>query len=310
MARRWSCVRRERAVVREHQAADVAGDERDDLDGPDHPGRQQRVVHRDRRGPEDVRAVAERVGGERGERLALEGDEREVVRDDVGDRDRHERVREARAEHRALGAAAHPHHPADADAVDAGDDRERDREADRAGEFGPDRRADAEVAPRVAEARDDLRPQRPAAEAVVRGRPDQGDEDGDRARAGGQRREAGQRRAQRDAAVLDDDRRGVRQDVRVDRERVGVAAPRDDAVARHPGELDRAVGEDHGAERARVVAADPDELHPADHDEADGGGPAPDALRVRARRRAARGPARGTRRRRGAAIVRHGSSAV
>ena len=89
--------------------------------------------------------------------------------------------------------------------------------------------------------------------------------------------------------------RGVRQDVGVDRERVGVATPRDDAVARHPGELDRAVGEDHGAEGARVVAADPDELHPADDHEADGGGPAPDALRVgrerprRAAQRAVRG---------------------
>jgi hypothetical protein len=72
IARRWSSNVVSAAVVGEREAAHVAGDERDDLHGPDRPGRQERVVHGRRCGPEDVRAVAERVGGERDERLALE----------------------------------------------------------------------------------------------------------------------------------------------------------------------------------------------------------------------------------------------
>ena len=91
-------VERERAVVAEHERRHVADDERADLDVPDGGRRDDGVVDAAVGGAEQVAAVAERVGGQAPDVLPVVGEQREVVRDDVGGGDRHERVREREAE--------------------------------------------------------------------------------------------------------------------------------------------------------------------------------------------------------------------
>ena len=64
----------------------MADDERTDLDVPDGVGADERVVDARARGPEEVGAVAERIGEQVGELgLLLEDEEAEVMGDEVGE---------------------------------------------------------------------------------------------------------------------------------------------------------------------------------------------------------------------------------
>ena len=90
-------VQHERAVVREHQRRHVTEHERRDLHVPDRRRRDDAVVDARAGAAEQVRAVAERVGCQPREVLAVVGEQREVVRDDVGREDRCERVRQLAA---------------------------------------------------------------------------------------------------------------------------------------------------------------------------------------------------------------------
>jgi len=76
--------------VREGETEHVAPYERADLDVPDRVRRERREVRSVVERPEEIPAPAEGVGGERDEELPLDDEEREVVRDRVDERDRHE----------------------------------------------------------------------------------------------------------------------------------------------------------------------------------------------------------------------------
>ena len=92
----------ERAVVRQDQAGDVAEHERADLHVPDAVGRDDRVVDRVVAVPKMSQPSPERVRRQERHRLALVGQQREVVGEHVRERDRDERV--ARSAARARGA--------------------------------------------------------------------------------------------------------------------------------------------------------------------------------------------------------------
>ena len=103
-ARSAYCVRiassvedRDRAIVREDHAGDVADHDRRDLDVPDRGRRDEREVDDPVARTEEVPAEPERVGEAEQPELALQHEEREVVGDDVGQHDRDERVRERTA---------------------------------------------------------------------------------------------------------------------------------------------------------------------------------------------------------------------
>ena len=88
----------ERPVVGRHQARHMAADQRGDLHVPDRRGGDQPPVDLVVGGTEDVRPGAERVGDQGGRRLALGDEQRKVVREQVPERDRDDRVDEAPAE--------------------------------------------------------------------------------------------------------------------------------------------------------------------------------------------------------------------
>ena len=91
-------VEHQRALVGEDQRRHVAGDDEADLQVPGLVLADQAEVDRRGRGAEEVPALAERVGGERDDALALEDEEGQVVRDHVDQRDRDQRVHEAAAQ--------------------------------------------------------------------------------------------------------------------------------------------------------------------------------------------------------------------
>ena len=115
VARAGGAVELERAVVGEHERGDVADDERADLDVPDAGGADDAVVDVESGAAEQVRAVAERVVGQPPQVLAVVGQQREVVGDEVAGGDRDQRVaRSARAScapRRRRPAAACPRMP-------------------------------------------------------------------------------------------------------------------------------------------------------------------------------------------------------
>ena len=125
----------QRAVVRQRQAADVAGHERRDLHVPDRRIGDHVVVDLIAARAEHVRAVAERVGGQIDDRLALPDQQREVVREHVGEADRHERVRERVRQLAGVIARADAAHAHDSDPVDRRDQQDAEHQPDRVGEL-------------------------------------------------------------------------------------------------------------------------------------------------------------------------------
>ena len=121
----------ERPVVREREGGDVADDDHRDLDVPRVLLREDRVVDAPVDGAEEVPALPERVAGQVGDRLALEDEEREVVRGDVDGRDRHQRVDEAVLELARAEVPADRSGALDAEPVEAPDEHHPEQQAER-----------------------------------------------------------------------------------------------------------------------------------------------------------------------------------
>ncbi|HWK26105.1 MAG TPA: hypothetical protein VNS09_06055 [Solirubrobacter sp.] len=268
--------------MREHEPGDVARDHERKLDVPEGLGADEEagaVLA----GAEQVPAAAERVGGQREDRLAGEEEQADVVRGRVRERDRHQRRREAGGQVGHAARAVDGVHAVDREPVEGGDQR-HDREQPRAvdqldGEAG----ADPGVGDRGDERLGLPQPGRSRAEAVERDGADHDQHHGLGARQRGEPGEPAQEPPPPEHAVAQLEHGEAREQVEVDGERLGVARPGVDAVERHPEPRDRGVDERRGRDRGRPVAVRRDQLQPGERDQAGRRGPAAEPARVRER---------------------------
>ena len=216
---------------------------------------------------EQVAAVAERVGGQTPDVLAVVGEQREVVRDDVGGGDRHERVREREAELAARHRLPQPAlpHARDRAPVDRRHQHHRDDRA-RAANVSSSARPMPKPSEReeVLQVGRDRVEQRALAAAVERRDPDRHDQQRDEPAHRREPDRARHRRARVEHAVAAGDRREAGEQAEVDAERVGVARPRLDAVEAHPHERDHEVEQREDRERLRLAPGGPAQLDDAE----------------------------------------------
>ncbi|CAB4347234.1 unannotated protein [freshwater metagenome] len=260
-----------------------------DLRVPDRVGAKDRVVDRRLGGAEDVGAVAERVGDQKEARLPLEDEKREVMRNDIGERDRDQRVGEAAGQlrrRRLAGACAV--HSDDGEPVEPAYEPHKQQQPNRVG--GLDRRScrKAERSEQVTQllghpARS--RPHRPLRETIEAGRPDQNTDDGYRTGSLRHLECPNKRCAQAAATAVPVERRKQREEAEGNAEAVCVAAPFLGTEAAHPNQHHGGVDQRHDRKRAWLLAPAPDQLNPGEAENHQGGRPASKTLRVADRRR-------------------------
>jgi len=173
-------VEHQRPVVGEGQGGDVADHDQRDLGVPDRRRPDHPVVDRAPRCAEQVGAAAERIGEERDECLALEDEQRQIMRCHVHERDRHERVGKGAREPSGREAAAHGSRSRDPEPVEAKDQPDGAQQPDRRGDLDRCAPGEPERLEEVGQARDDSRPQRSLGGAVEAHPPDHDREQGDR----------------------------------------------------------------------------------------------------------------------------------
>ena len=206
--------------------------------------------------------------------------------DDIGQRDRDQRVHEAAPELGRGVVLPHRLHADDAQSVDPGHDEHDTDEADRERDLQRGLGVEAEVQEAVLELDAQAvrpRPQRPLREAVERRRADHRAQQRDRARHRVQPRRPAQERPPAQLAALPVQWGQPREEAEVDPERVAEARPRLGAIDAHADDLRRRVGQDHHRQGARVGLVRVRQLDPRERQDPERRRPAPEPVRIRDR---------------------------